>query len=101
MASHRKFDPEFKAQVVLEVLTGAKTAAEVCREYHLKPDLFSKWKAQFVHNAAKVFQTGEVVDPAQAQVAELERLVGRLTVELEAAKKASTLLRSLPNKNAR
>jgi len=100
MASHRKFDPEFKARVVLEVLTGAKTAAEVCREYHLKPDLFSKWKAQFVHNAAKVFQTGEVVDPAQAQVAELERMVGRLTIELEAAKKASTLLRSLPSKSA-
>ncbi len=101
MASHRKFDPEFKAQVVLEVLTGAKTAAEVCREYQLKPDLFSKWKAQFVHNAAKVFQTGEVVDPAQAQLAELERMVGRLSIELEAAKKASTLLRSLPSKNAR
>ena len=30
MASHRKFDPEFKAQVVLEVLTGAKTAAVSC-----------------------------------------------------------------------
>jgi transposase-like protein len=100
MASHRKFDPEFKARVVLEVLTGAKTAAEVCREYQLKPDLFSKWKAQFVHNAGKVFQSGEVVDPAQVQVAELERLVGRLTVELEAAKKVSTLLRSLPNKSA-
>ena len=54
-----------------------------------------------MHNAAKVFQSGEVVDPAQAQVAELERLVGRLTVQLEAAKKASTLLRSLPSKNAR
>ncbi len=101
MASHRKFDPEFKAQVVLEVLTGAKTAAEVCREYQLKPDLFSKWKAQFVHNAAKVFQTGEVIDPAQAQLAELERLVGRLTVELEAAKKASILLRSAPSKSMR
>jgi transposase-like protein len=24
MATHRKFDPEFKAQVVLEVLTGAE-----------------------------------------------------------------------------
>ena len=100
MASHRKFDPEFKARVVLEVLTGAKTAAEVCREYHLKPDLFSKWKAQFVHNAAKVFQTSEVVDPAQAQVAELERMVGRLTIELEAAKKVSMLSRSLPSKSA-
>ncbi len=101
MASHRKYDPEFKAQVVLEVLTGARTAAEVCREYQLKPDLFSKWKAQFVHNAAKVFQTGEVIDPAQARLAELERMVGRLTVELEAAKKASTLLRSAPSKNTR
>ena len=99
MASHRQFAPEFKARVVLEVLTGTKTAAEVCREHHLKPDLFSKWKAQFVHNAAKVFQTGEVVDPAQAQLAELERMVGRLTLELEAAKKVSTILRSRPNKN--
>jgi transposase len=101
MATHRKFDPAFKAQVVLEVLTGAKTAAEVCREHQLKPDLFSKWKAQFVQNAAKVFQTGELVDPAQARMAELERMVGRLTLELEAAKKASTLLRSAPSKSTR
>ena len=54
-----------------------------------------------MHNAAKVFQSGEVVDPAQAQVAELERLVGRLTVEREAAKKVSPLWRSRPSKNAR
>lgn len=101
MAAHRKFDPEFKARVVLEILTGAKTAAEICREHQLKPDLFSKWKSQFVHNAAQVFQSGESIDPAQARIAELERMLGRVTLELEAAKKASTLWRSVVGKSER
>ena len=33
MTKRRRFTPEFKAQVVLEVLTGARTAAEACREH--------------------------------------------------------------------
>jgi transposase-like protein len=32
MKQRRKFTPAFKAQVVLEVLTGAKRPAQVCRE---------------------------------------------------------------------
>ena len=43
MARHRKFTPEFKAQVVLEVISGAKSAAEVCRQYQLKPQLVTEW----------------------------------------------------------
>ena len=31
MAKRRKFTPEFKAEVVLEVLSGATSQAEVCR----------------------------------------------------------------------
>ena len=90
---HRTFSPEFKAQAVLAVLSGSKTAAEICREYQLKPDLFSKWKAAFLENAAKVFERETPLDPQQARIAELERMVGRLSLELEVAKKASTLLR--------
>ena len=100
MIHRRQFSAEFKAQVVLEVVSGAKTAAEVCREYRLKPDLFSKWKAQFLRDAPKVFQSLEPVDPAQTQIADLERLVGRLTLELGVAKKASTLLRSAASRSA-
>lgn len=99
MAPHRKFDSEFKARIVMEVLTGAKTAAEICREHQLKPDLFSKWKSQFMHNVAQVFERSESIDPAQARIAELERLVGRLSLELEAGKKASALWRSTANRN--
>ena len=94
MNHHRQFNPEFKARVVLEVVSGAKSAAEICREHQLKPDLFSKWKAQFLQDAATIFARADRVDPAQARIAELERLVGRLTLELEAAKKASTALHS-------
>src|SRR3972149_5048946 len=98
MNHRRQFSPEFKAQVVLEVVSGAKSAAEVCREYRLKPDLFSKWKSQFLRDAPKVFQSLDQVDPAQAQIADLERMVGRLTLELEVAKKASRLLRSVASR---
>ena len=92
MVQRRQFSAEFKAQMVLEVVSGAKTAAEICREHRLKPDLFSKWKSQLLRDAPKVFQSLEQVDPAQAQIADLERMVGRLTLELEVAKKALTLL---------
>jgi transposase len=90
---HRTFSPEFKAQAVLAVLRGNQTAAEICREHQIKPDLFSHWKSAFLENAAKVFERETTLDPQQARIAELERVVGRLTLELEVAKKASTLLR--------
>lgn len=99
MVQRRQFSPEFKAQVVLSVVSGEKTAAEVCRAHQIKPDLFSKWKAQFLRDAAQVFQHPTATDPDQARIAELERLVGRLTLELEAAKKASTLLGSATKSN--
>jgi transposase len=91
MRTRRQFTAEFKAQRVLEILSGSKTAAAICRDYQLKPDLLSRWKADFLAHAPEVF-TGSVVNPqAEVRVAELERLVGRLTLELEVAKKAALL----------
>lgn len=101
MIQRRQFTSEFKARVVLEVISGAQSAAEVCREHRLKPDLLSKWKAQFLRDAARVFESSAAIDPAQARIDDLERLVGRLSLELEAAKKASRLLRSAPSGNER
>ena len=44
--------------------------------------------------AATVFAKESQSDPALARVAELERLVGRLTLELEVSKKASSILQA-------
>jgi transposase-like protein len=101
MTTHRSFTPEFKAKVVLEVLTGVRSASEACQHYQLKPDLISRWKAQFLEGAATIFAKESQIDPAVARVAELERLVGRLTLELEVAKKAGSLLQSHLNKGGK
>ena len=90
--TRRNFSAEFKAKVVLEIISGSKSAAEVCRQYNLKPDLVSRWKNQFLANAAQVFESEAEVDPQQARIQELECLAGKLSLELEVAKKALTLL---------
>lgn len=99
MPRRRQFTPEFKAQVVLQVLTGAKSSAEVCREHGLGAPLLSSWKTAFLEQAALVFQGDERRSAEQARVAELERLVGRQTLELEILKKASSILGSPRRRN--
>ena len=92
MRTRRNFSAEFKAKVVLEALSGAKSTAEICREHNLKPDLLSHWKNQFLANASKVFESGTTVDPQQARIEELEKLAGKQSLEIEILKKALTIL---------
>lgn len=101
MKKRRKFTPEFKARVVLEVISGAKSGTEICREHNIKPQLLSKWKAQFLENAPDVFDRGHNRDETTERIAELERLLGQKTMELEIAKKASDILQSHQTRNGR
>ena len=92
----RRFSPEFKVRVVLELLTKERSAAEICRTHQIKDSLLYRWKQEFLERASQVFgahDQGEIMQQRQ-RIAELERMVGRLTMELEAAKKASTWLSS-------
>lgn len=101
MSERRTFRPEFKAQVVLEELSGLKTKAEICREHRLKPEVFSRWRAEFLERAPEIFATRPSRGEEQERIAELERMVGRLAMELEVAKKASALCGSLSSRNER
>jgi transposase-like protein len=96
MTRRRKHSPEFKAQVVLEVISGAKTQAELAREYRIKPDLITRWRRQFLENAATIFERGNHRNvEAEVRIAELERALGKKTMELEMAKKASSIFSQL------
>ena len=89
----RTFTPEFKTEVVLEALSGESSQAEVCRRHNLSEDQLSKWKQQFLENAASVFaSTDQQSSEAAERIAHLEHLVGRLTVALDIQKKALTYL---------
>ena len=101
MKSRRTFTPEFKTDRVLEVVSGEKTLAEVCREYLLSPQQVAAWKAEFLTNAPLVFQRDQESAHLAARVAELDQLVGRLTLDLEASKKVSRLLSRPMSRNGR
>ncbi len=103
MAKRRKFSAEFKARVVLQLLSGEKSLAQASREYGIKDSVLSRWKQEFVERSGQVFEGGPDRERAaqDKQVAELERMVGRLTMELAIAKKASMLLNSGRNESGR
>lgn len=100
MSKYRTFTPEFKTQVVLQSLTGVKSVTEICREHQLRHTVFYRWRDEFLQNAARAFERRDgSPDVDQQRITELEQMVGRLTLQLEAAKKASDLLHSRRRRN--
>ena len=94
MAKRRKFTSEFKTDLVLEVLSGSTSQAELCRRHNLNEDQLSKWKQQFLEKAPKLFEaTDKDLSEAAERIAHLERLVGKLTVALDIEKKAVSWLK--------
>ena len=48
MAKRRRFTAKFKAEVVLEALSGESSQAELCRKpYNLSEDQLSKWAVYY------------------------------------------------------
>ena len=98
MGRHRKYTPETKVRIVLEILRGEKSVAQASREYRIKDSLLYRWKDQFLAGAKQAFDRGNPASQKRAanKRAEFERLVGKLTMQLEIAKKASHYVTSLP-----
>ena len=93
MAKRRRFTPQFKAEVVIETLTGQSSQAELCRRHNLSQDQLSKWKHQLIDNATTLFEsTDKHSNDYKERIVQLEQLVGRLTIALDLQKKASTWL---------
>lgn len=105
MAKRRTFTPDFKLDAVLDMVRGEKTVAQICRERNITESLLYKWRDAFFERAPNLFadqrSSGNGSDPQAERIAELERMVGRLTMEIEVLKKARSLLVSTPKLNGR
>jgi transposase-like protein len=99
--TRRTFSPEFKAKVVVDLLTGAVSQAELARKHGLKPDLVARWKAEALTRLPELFAGDDQAQRHDARVAELEQIIGRQTCELEVLKKASRLLTGPAARNGR
>lgn len=99
----RIFTVEFKREVVQQILKGEKTLAEVSREIDVTTQNIREWMRRYEFGAAAGVKAGEDVVPAselqaaQARIRELERALGRKTMEVEILRAAQEVLKKSPS----
>src|SRR5258708_32825091 len=90
--TRRSFPPEFKAQIVLELLTGTASPAELCRKHNVKPQLLAYWKAAVIEHLPAVFEGDEQLDLERQPIADRQQLLRQQALEMAILKKESRLL---------
>ena len=83
----RVFSREFKLRVLNEIEAG-KSQAEVAREHQVNQQILSRWYREYREQKERAFPGKAWAVPSEAaRIAELERMVGRLTMENDLLKK--------------
>lgn len=82
----RKIPTELKIKIVQEIEDG-KSVREASREYGFNETLIHKWKKDYMIYQENAFQGNGHLYKEEARINQLERLVGKLTMENELLKK--------------
>jgi transposase len=98
----RIFTAEFKREQIGRVLRGELTLAELSRKLGIARGLLQRWKRLMTQGAEMAVAAHAIVVPttelqaAEDHIRELERLVGKQTVELEALRAALAMAKGGP-----
>ncbi|HHY47446.1 MAG TPA: transposase [Firmicutes bacterium] len=95
-AIKKQYSPTFKAQIVLELLKGEKSIAQISSEHGIHPFQLHKWKKQVVESLPQLFTddkktVDKVKNEYEAKLEELYAQIGRLTTQVNWLEKASEL----------
>jgi transposase len=87
--SRKKHSTQTKVKVVLEVLKGEKTTAEITAKYGIHSTQINKWKKAAIEMITEAFSSNRKrqADDQQGLIDELYRQIGQLKVENEFLKK--------------
>jgi len=75
----RKHSQEFKEEIVQRALSGERVLA-LGKEHNLSPGLINRWKRQYLDGELNNNNDQEV-KKLETQVAKLEQMIGKLTME--------------------
>ena len=94
--TRRSWSASEKAKIVLELLREEKTLNEVAQAHEIHPKMLSQWKTQFLENSELAFdkkrglrEYKEALEESEREKDELHRQIGKLTAEVNWAKKKS------------
>ena len=91
MRGRRSFSREFKREITEAIVSGKVSQLEVSRKYSISPVVVSRWKKEYY--SGKFFEnTNPDYIRLQIKIKELERMVGRLTMENDALKEMVKLV---------
>lgn len=85
--TRRSLKPSFKFQIVLEAIQERQTQAELARQYNLHPRVISQWKRQFLKQGPSIFSAKQEARQKDKKIEELEKIIGRQTIEIQFLKK--------------
>jgi len=84
----RTFSADFKTKVVLELLSGEKTQAQLASKYQVTPNSLNQWKKRFLENASMAFNVGKATQSFKEEIADLKKendalakKLGKTTIE--------------------
>ena len=96
MGQQIRYTAEFKQATLAEVVAGEKGLTRICRERRIDQTTLRRWRLEYEERGAAAWSAPAPGTPAaEERVAELERVIGQLTVENLALKKALQAARSL------
>jgi len=82
----RRFTQDFKRSIVEQLLSETTSPVELCRRYNLSSGQLYTWKREY--GSGKLDPDPSREAELEARVHELERLLGKVTLENEFLKKA-------------
>jgi transposase len=92
----RKFTPEEKARIVLEILKEEKSVSQLASEHGIHTNVLNRWKIETVKNLSQLFLDDrkgitKMKTDYEQTIDELYGEVGKLTTQLSWLKKKSGL----------
>jgi transposase len=92
--TRRKFTPEEKARIVLEVLKEEKSVSQLAAEHGMHGNVLNRWKKEAIQNLSQLFVDdrkgiSKMKKDYEQQIEELYAEVGKLTTQLSWIKKKS------------
>jgi transposase-like protein len=78
----KRYSAKFKFQVVMEVLSGDKSSAQVAKAYGVHPNTVNAWKQTLLEKGPEIFAQDSTVAEYERRIGELERLIGKKEVEI-------------------
>ncbi len=89
MGQQIRYTAEFKQATIQELLAGATGPAQICRERRIDGTTLRRWRQEYEQRGAAAWVAAAPgTASAEERIAELERVIGQLTVENMVLKKA-------------